>query len=120
MCCRRSRFSGIPHGALAAGRKQGSPVAADFGLRRGPDCTSRDRGQATRSDRLPHGVYGGDAVKDWRAIAQGCGFEILPSEIDRLIGPMDALEEAFRPLAANIPADLEPATTFHVDPEGQA
>jgi hypothetical protein len=49
-------------------------------------------------------------VKDWKAIAKASGLEVSADELDRIVGPLDALEEAFRPLVKDLPADLEPAT----------
>lgn len=49
-------------------------------------------------------------MKDWKAIARASGLEISGVELDRIVGPLDALEEAFRPLVKDLAADLEPAT----------
>jgi hypothetical protein len=49
-------------------------------------------------------------VKDWKAIARASGLEVSGEELDRIAGPLDALEEAFRPLVKDLAADLEPAT----------
>lgn len=46
-------------------------------------------------------------VKDWTAIAKASG---LPAaDISRLVPPLDALEEVFRPLAQSLMPDVEPA-----------
>lgn len=49
-------------------------------------------------------------MKDWKAIARASGLEIPAEELDRIVSPLDALEEAFRPLMKHLSADLEPAT----------
>jgi hypothetical protein len=49
-------------------------------------------------------------VKDWKAIAKASGLEVSVEEWDRIVGPLDALEEAFRPLVKDLAVDLEPAT----------
>jgi hypothetical protein len=45
--------------------------------------------------------------------------EIPAGEIDRVVGPLDALEETFRPLVKDLPMDLEPALALGVEEEGQ-
>jgi hypothetical protein len=49
-------------------------------------------------------------VKDWKALAKAGGLEIPAEELDRITGPLTALEDAFRPLVQDLPWDLEPAT----------
>ena len=49
-------------------------------------------------------------VKDWKAIARARGLEISAEELDRIVGPLDALEESFRPLVQDLTVDVEPAT----------
>jgi hypothetical protein len=49
-------------------------------------------------------------VKDWKAIARASGLEVPEEELDRIVGPLNALEEAFRPLVKDLAADSEPAT----------
>jgi len=49
-------------------------------------------------------------VRDWKAIAQATGLEVPQEDWNRIAGPLDALEEAFRPLAKELPFDLEPST----------
>jgi hypothetical protein len=42
----------------------------------------------------------------------------IPAEqLDRVIEPLRALEKRFRPLAADLSFDLDPAATFCADPE---
>jgi hypothetical protein len=56
-------------------------------------------------------------VKDWKAIARASGLEVPVEELDRIVGPLDALEEAFRPLVKDLTVDVEPATGIY-DQEG--
>ena len=57
-------------------------------------------------------------MKDWKAIAKASGLEVPGEELDRIVGPLYALEEAFHPLVSDLPADLEPATGS-CDEEGE-
>jgi hypothetical protein len=52
-------------------------------------------------------------VKDWKAIAKASGLEVSVEELDRIVGPLDALEKAFRPLVKDLDADVEPATGIY-------
>ena len=54
---------------------------------------------------------------DWEALAKARGIEIPSEQLDRVIEPLRALEKRFRPLAAALSFDLDPATTFCADPE---
>ena len=56
-------------------------------------------------------------ASDWEALARTRGFEIARDELDRVVEPLRALEKRFRPLAADLSFDLDPATTFWADPE---
>ncbi len=56
-------------------------------------------------------------MKDWRVIARGSGLDIPAGDLDRIIAPLDALEETFRPLARDLPPETEPATGL--PPEGE-
>jgi hypothetical protein len=49
-------------------------------------------------------------VKDWKAIARAHAIEVSDEELERIVGTLNALEEAFRPLTKDLPASLEPAT----------
>ena len=51
-------------------------------------------------------------MKDWKALANAGGFDIPAPDIDRVLEPLKALENAFRPLVKDLPSDLEPATGF--------
>jgi hypothetical protein len=56
-------------------------------------------------------------MRDWEAMAKARGLQVPGRELDLVTGPLRALEEVFRPLAADLPPGLEPATTFRADPE---
>lgn len=58
-------------------------------------------------------------MKDWNAIAAASGAGIPASDIPRIVKPLAALEEAFRPLAESLHFDDEPATTFDAAEDGQ-
>jgi hypothetical protein len=57
------------------------------------------------------------APSDWEALARARGFDMAPEQLDRVVEPLRALEKRFRPLAADLSFDLDPATTFWADPE---
>jgi hypothetical protein len=54
-------------------------------------------------------------MKDWRAIAQAHALPLSAGELDRIAPPLDALEEAFRPLVSDLTPDLEPCVEFNVE-----
>ncbi len=56
-------------------------------------------------------------MSDWRKIAEARGLEISEDEAARIARTLEALETAFRPLAAAIPEDVEPAVTFRAEEE---
>jgi hypothetical protein len=58
-------------------------------------------------------------MKDWKAIAKAGAPEIPAGEMDRVVAPLEALEETFRPLVKDLPMDLEPAFALGVEEEGQ-
>jgi hypothetical protein len=49
-------------------------------------------------------------MTDFKAIAHARGLDIPDADLDRIVPTLEALETAFRPLAADLPASLEPAT----------
>jgi hypothetical protein len=59
------------------------------------------------------------APTDWEALAKARGFEIPGADLDRVVKPLRALERRFRPLAADLSFDMDPATTFRADPESR-
>lgn len=58
-------------------------------------------------------------MTDWKAIARARGLAIPEAEIEAIAPRLDALEAAFRPLAANFTPDQEPAAVFRADPESE-
>jgi hypothetical protein len=56
-----------------------------------------------------------NCMKDWRAIAQANGLDLSARELDRIGPPLDALEEAFRPLVRDLTPGMEPSLTFSVE-----
>jgi len=59
------------------------------------------------------------APTDWEALVRARGLEIPPEQLDRVIEPLRALDRRFRPLAAALSFDLDPATRFCADPESR-
>jgi hypothetical protein len=55
--------------------------------------------------------------RDWNALAAASGAGIPADQIDRTVKPLIALDEAFRPLAAQLRFDDEPATILSEDAE---
>jgi hypothetical protein len=58
-------------------------------------------------------------MKDWKAIARALNPEIPATELDRIVAPLQALEETFRPLVKDLPPDLEPALELGAEEEDQ-
>ncbi len=58
-------------------------------------------------------------MKDWKAIAAGSNLAIPPADLERVAGSLDALEAAFRPLAARIPHSTEPALVYQPEAEAE-
>jgi hypothetical protein len=58
------------------------------------------------------------SMTDWKALARARGLEIPEEEIDRIAPALDQLERSFRPLAATIPEEVEPAVMFRAE-EGE-
>ena len=56
-------------------------------------------------------------MKDWAAIAKAAGLDIPAKDLSRTSQALNGLEEAFRPLAASLTPDMEPAATFAADGE---
>jgi hypothetical protein len=54
-------------------------------------------------------------VRDWSTIAKAAGLGIPESEVERIAGPLQRLEEAFRPLVKGLTPDAEPATVFRCE-----
>ncbi|SPE32773.1 hypothetical protein SBA6_210026 [Candidatus Sulfopaludibacter sp. SbA6] len=48
-------------------------------------------------------------------MAKARGLEVPDRDMDRIAGPLETLEEAFRPLAKDLKAEDEPATGFRAE-----
>ncbi len=51
-------------------------------------------------------------TKNWKLIAEGNGVPVPPGALEKFAPSLNALEEAFRPLIATIPLEVEPAITL--------
>ena len=51
-------------------------------------------------------------VTDWKTMAAARGLQLSEAELTRLAGAMQALEPAYKALAANLTHDIEPFTTL--------
>jgi hypothetical protein len=49
-------------------------------------------------------------MTNFKAIARARGLDIPEAELDRAARTLETLEAAFRPLVADLPSSLEPAT----------
>ena len=58
-------------------------------------------------------------MKDWKSIAQAAGIDIPAADMERVVPPLNTLEEAFRPLTKDLPPELEPDVAFQAGEEGQ-
>lgn len=58
-------------------------------------------------------------MKDWKAIAQATIPELPARDLERLVEPLAALEETFRPLVADLTPDVEPATILQAERESK-
>ena len=58
-------------------------------------------------------------MKDWKALANAGGLDIPVREMDRLLDPLNALEQAFRPLVKDLSPELEPATVYLPEEDGE-
>jgi hypothetical protein len=54
-------------------------------------------------------------MKDWKAIAKAGGSTLAGKDLDRLIQPLQTLEETFRPLTKDLSPDVEPSVEFRVE-----
>lgn len=54
-------------------------------------------------------------MRDWKTIAQASGLPLPAAEIDRIAGPLSALDEAFQPLVRDLSPGLEPDPELHLD-----
>jgi hypothetical protein len=58
-------------------------------------------------------------MKDWRAIAKASGIEVDSTQLDRIAGPLEALEAAFRPLVKALDPGVEPAIVLRLEEDGE-
>ncbi len=56
-------------------------------------------------------------MRNWKLVAAGLDAGLSETEIEGITPALDALETAFRPLAAALPYEAEPAVTFEAPPE---
>jgi len=56
-------------------------------------------------------------MTDWNLLVKAQGLDIPEEDLPRVTVPLGALEAAFRPLAANLPVDLESAVAFECPEE---
>ena len=56
-------------------------------------------------------------TKDWKKIVRASGMAIPDNALDRIAGPLDALEASFRPLVRALPPGTYPAPVFQADLE---
>jgi hypothetical protein len=49
---------------------------------------------------------------DWRALAHARALNISDADLDRIAPVLESLDAAFRPLARQIPHDVEPAVVL--------
>jgi hypothetical protein len=54
-------------------------------------------------------------MRDWKAIAKASAFPLTGKDLDAVALPLATLEETFRPLAKDLPPDLEPSVEFRME-----
>ena len=59
-------------------------------------------------------------MTDFKAVARARGLDIPEAELERIARTLEALESAFRPLTADLPASLEPATALCLPEKGES
>ena len=60
-----------------------------------------------------------DVMKNWVGIAQAGGLDLPSRDLDRIVQPLAALEETFRPLAKQLTPDMEPDLELHIEGDGE-
>ncbi|MGD0499193.1 MAG: hypothetical protein ABSC23_12235 [Bryobacteraceae bacterium] len=55
---------------------------------------------------------------DWKAIARASGLDLSDADLEKVVMPLGALEEALRPLVRGLPPELEPSLEFRAEEEG--
>jgi len=58
-------------------------------------------------------------MKDWKAIAKARGLGVSDAELERIVAPLDSLEESFRPLVKDLTPDWEPVVGYRVPGSGE-
>ena len=58
-------------------------------------------------------------MKNWATIAEAHGFALSARELERIAGPLAALEETFRPLVKQLTPDMEPDLELHLTGDGE-
>ena len=56
-----------------------------------------------------------ELMKDWKRMAEAVGLPLSARELDRVVGPLAALEESFRPLLKALVPEIEPDVELHLD-----
>jgi hypothetical protein len=54
-------------------------------------------------------------MRDWKSMAKASGIPISGKQLDSVTQPLESLEEVFRPLARDLPPDLEPVLEMFVE-----
>lgn len=57
-------------------------------------------------------------MNDWRALARARGLDLSAQELDAIAQALERLEETFRPLVKELPAELDPAPVFRAENSG--
>ena len=58
-------------------------------------------------------------MKNWKQIASAANLDIPAEQMDRIAPVLDGLEAAFGALARDIPPDLDPAVTLHLEGDAE-
>jgi hypothetical protein len=58
-------------------------------------------------------------MTDWKSLAKARQLNIPEADLERIAPSLDGLEAAFRPLAARVPHEVEPAVIFRAEEEGE-
>ena len=56
---------------------------------------------------------------NWKDLAQAHGLNLPAPDLDRITRPLDALEQAFRPLVSTLSPGDEPDPELHIAEENQ-
>ena len=58
-------------------------------------------------------------MKNWSALAAASELDIPAADVERIVKPLNGLEEIFRPLANTLTFADEPVTTFDAAEDGE-